>query len=170
MKALSKTAAVAVLTLVAVPLFAQRQIPKAKSSVRLLNKSLGQSVAEAALNTNRWDYDGSDCSHFVNAIFEAVGLPFRYTNSFDLYDGTETFRRVFHPQPGDLIVWRGHVGIVVDPDAHSFYSMLRSGLRLSSYTSSYWKARGKARFLRYASRAHMAAQTVRVAGLHDEGQ
>jgi cell wall-associated NlpC family hydrolase len=81
----------------------------------LLTRQLGEVVAETALATHRWDYYGFDCSHFVQAIFDAVGLPFEYANSIKLFNGAEEFRRVFHPQPGDLIVWRGHVGIVVDP-------------------------------------------------------
>jgi hypothetical protein len=59
------------------------------------------------------------------------------------------FKRVAHPKPGDLIVWRGHVGIVVDPDETTFLSALRSGVKVSSYQSHYWKRRGKPRFLRY---------------------
>jgi len=63
----------------------------------------------------------------------------------------EGFKRVLHPKPGDLIVWRGHVGIVVDPAEKTFLSALRSGVKTSSYESHYWKRRGKPRFLRYMS-------------------
>jgi cell wall-associated NlpC family hydrolase len=160
------------------PLLAQRPRTVSRRSQaqhlphqRLLSRNLGERVAETALNTHAWDYFGSDCSHFVNAIFEAVGLPFRYQNSITLYTGTEEFRRVFHPQPGDLIVWRGHVGIVVDPGEHTFYSMLRKGLRLASYDSPYWRSRGPVRFLRYAAKTQMAERhTVRVARLQAGSQ
>lgn len=158
----------------AIPLLAQepahvRHKPRVPQSA-LLNQDLGEMVVEAALNTHRWDYYGFDCSHFVQAVFGAVGLPFEYANSIKLYKGAEEFRRVLHPQPGDLIVWQGHVGIVVDPEEHSFYSMLRSGLRLSTYDSPYWKARGRTRFLRYAAPAGQREHAVKMARLRSASQ
>ena len=90
-----------------------------------------------------------DCSHFVNSIFQQAGLFYKYEPSRVLYRGTAAFRRVFRPQEGDLIVWPGHVGIVVDPEHTTFVSALRRGVRISSYTSRYWRRRGHARFLRY---------------------
>ena len=92
---------------------------------------------------------GLDCSHFVQWLFEQAGLYYDYAPSRTLYDGLEGFKRVFHPRPGDLIVWPGHVGIVVDPDETTFLSALRTGVKTSSYTSHYWKRRGRARFFRY---------------------
>jgi len=53
------------------------------------------------------------------------------------------------PQPGDLVVWRGHVGIVIDPKQHSFFSFVRSGPDTQFYDSPYWRSRGIARFFRY---------------------
>jgi hypothetical protein len=79
-----------------------------------------------------------------------AGYPYPYASSFDLYAGIGSFVRVTRPQPGDLVVWRGHVGIVVDPVEHSFYSSVRSGLRTEFYDTPQWKARGPARFYRYA--------------------
>ena len=90
-----------------------------------------------------------DCSHFVNSIFQQAGLYYKYEPSRVLYRGTAAFRRVYHPRPGDLIVWPGHVGIVIDPAHTTFVSSLRRGVRISSYTSKYWRRRGHARFLRY---------------------
>ena len=90
-----------------------------------------------------------DCSHFVNSIFQQAGLFYKYEPSRVLYRGTAAFRRVYRPQAGDLIVWPGHVGIVVDPEHTTFVSALRRGVRISSYTSRYWRRRGHARFLRY---------------------
>ena len=90
-----------------------------------------------------------DCSHFVNAVFEQVGLYYEYEPARVLYRGTTAFRRVYRPVSGDLIVWPGHVGIVVDPDEKTFVSALRRGVKVASYTSSYWRRRGRARFFRY---------------------
>jgi cell wall-associated NlpC family hydrolase len=90
-----------------------------------------------------------DCSHFVNSLFEQVGLYYRYEPSIVLYSGTPAFKRVYQPVSGDLVVWPGHVGIVVDPNEKTFVSALHSGVKVASYTSSYWRGRGRARFFRY---------------------
>ena len=90
-----------------------------------------------------------DCSHLMHTIFTAAGLDYPYANSFELYSGVPQFRRVKNPQPGDLIVWRGHVGLVVDPTAHSFYSSLGSGIQTDQYDNRYWRRRGTPRFYRY---------------------
>jgi hypothetical protein len=63
--------------------------------------------------------------------------------------GTDDFQRVTHPKPGDLVVWSGHVGIVVNPAQHVFFSTLRQGPGIDSYGALYWKQRGPVRFYRY---------------------
>jgi cell wall-associated NlpC family hydrolase len=93
-----------------------------------------------------------DCSHFVHALYDRVGLTYHYGTSRSLYGGTRIFRRVIEPEPGDLVAWRGHIGIVVNPVRHSFLSALRSGVKVSSYESRYWKLRGHPRFLHYVAR------------------
>lgn len=95
----------------------------------------------------RWAH--LDCSHLVHDIYARAGFPYDYATSRDLYDGVDAFRRVADPLPGDLVVWRGHVGIVVDPDEHTFLSQLRTGVKISQYDSRYWKRRGHPRFYRY---------------------
>lgn len=118
-------------------------LPQDRLKDRLDPKSLllfiGQQIHETEL----------DCSHFVQYLYEQAGLYYGYAPSRTLYDGMEGFKRVSHPRPGDLIVWRGHVGIVVDPQETTFLSALRSGVKVSSYQSHYWQRRGKPRFLRY---------------------
>ena len=54
-----------------------------------------------------------DCSHLVNDVYDLAGFPYPYAKSSDLYAGHSNFVRVNSPQPGDLIVWRGHVGLVI---------------------------------------------------------
>ena len=100
-----------------------------------------------------------DCSHFVQYLYENAGLYYGYAPSRILYDGMEPFRRVLHPRSGDLIVWPGHVGIVVDPEEATFLSALRSGVKTMSYQSSYWKRRGRPHFLRYTGARNENLQT-----------
>jgi len=90
-----------------------------------------------------------DCSHLVHYLYEQSGLTYIYADSRRLYEGVEAFRRVAQPRPGDLIVWQGHVGIVVDPEQHSFVSALRSGVKVAFYDSRYWKRKGEPRFFHY---------------------
>lgn len=97
-----------------------------------------------------------DCSHFVQWLFDQAGLYYDYAPSQILYDGMAGFERVFRPEPGDLIVWPGHVGIVVDPEERTFLSALRSGVKTASYTSQYWKMRGIPHFFRYLPGAEPA--------------
>ena len=91
-----------------------------------------------------------DCSHFVSSVFDKAGFSYKYEPSRTLYRGTLGFKRVYRPAEGDLIVWPGHVGIVVDPTEKTFLSKLARGVRVSSYTSRYWRGRGHPRFFRYA--------------------
>jgi hypothetical protein len=91
-----------------------------------------------------------DCSHLVHALYERVGLHYQYATSRALYRGIEEFQRVPLPKSGDLVVWRGHTGIVVDPSQHSFLSALKTGVKTSSYISRYWKRLGPPRFFRFA--------------------
>lgn len=90
-----------------------------------------------------------DCTHLVHYLYGQSGLDYVYANSGALYQGVSEFRRVRQPQTGDVIVWPGHAGIVIDPEEHTFVSALRSGVKISSYVSSYWKKRGIPRFFHY---------------------
>jgi hypothetical protein len=102
-----------------------------------------------------------DCSHLVNDIYDLAGFPYSYAKSADLYRGQANFVRVNAPQPGDLIVWRGHVGVVLYPRQHLFYSSLRSGLDTEDYTSAYWRRRGTPRFYRYRASSDQTILTAR---------
>lgn len=119
------------------------------ATARLLNSDQGLAIIGAALEFRHHRAPKPDCSHFVNTIYERAGFPYAYANSIELYSGTDSFHRVSRPQPGDLIVWPGHVGIVVHPAQHSFFSALRSGLGVEDYESPYWRKRGHPRFFRY---------------------
>jgi len=121
------------------------------SAFRLLTSEEGAAVANAVREYERQARGKLDCSHLVHQIYLVAGLDYPYASSFDLYAGSENFRRVKNPQAGDLIVWPGHVGIVLDPAQHTFYSSVQSGLQAELYDGPYWRARGRLRFYRYAT-------------------
>ncbi len=110
----------------------------------------------------------TDCSHLVHDVYERAGFVYDYVSSRDLYIGSTNFTRVRVPQAGDLVVWRGHVGIVIDPKEHSFFSFVRSGPDTQFYDSPYWRSRGIARFFRYVSEKPLhAGRTLEAAGHPD---
>jgi hypothetical protein len=84
--------------------------------------------------------------------FTSTLVSLTYTRAPTTSNGVEGFRRVFHPQIGDLIVWHGHVGIVVRPSRHVFFSFLSAGPGTDNYRSAYWIGRGEARFYRYVKK------------------
>jgi hypothetical protein len=116
---------------------------------RLLNADEGLTLVNTALDQREQVGRKPDCSHLVHQIYELSGFPYPYASSFDLYEGIDNFRRVSTPRPGDLVVWRGHVGIVINGAEHTFYSSVRSGLRSEYYDGPYWREQGRPRFYRY---------------------
>jgi len=119
------------------------------SRVHLLNADQGLTLVNTAWEQKDQARRKPDCSHLVHQIYELSGFPYPYASSYDLYAGIDNFRRVSTPHQGDLVVWRGHVGIVTDPVEHTFYSSVRSGLRTEFYDDPYWQAQGRPRFYRY---------------------
>ena len=108
----------------------------------------------------------TDCSHLVHDVYERAGFVYDYVSSRELYIGSTNFTRVRVPQAGDLVVWRGHVGIVIDPKEHSFFSFVRSGPDTQFYDSPYWRSRGIARFFRYVTEKPLHAGRTLEAGGH----
>jgi hypothetical protein len=120
-----------------------------RKPARTLTPDDGLGVISAALDPKVRRYAGHDCSHLVHAIYERAGFPYAYASSDDIYDGVQGFQRIEQPQPGDLIVWHGHVGIVVRPSKHVFFSFMTAGPGIDDYDAPYWVHRGQARFYRY---------------------
>jgi hypothetical protein len=116
---------------------------------RLLSAPEGKAIVSAALEQDLGSSGAQDCSHVVHQIYVDAGFEYPYASSFDLYAGNENFERVRHPQPGDLIAWPGHVGIVLEPVEHSFYSVVSTGLEAQNYEGPYWRSRGRPRFYRF---------------------
>ena len=115
---------------------------------RLLSEKEGRAIVKAAWKLQRIA-GAQDCSHLIHQIYQSAGFGYPYQSSFDLYAGAEKFARVKSPHAGDLVVWPGHVGIVVNASQHSFYSLVRSGLEEQDYEGAYWRSRGSPRFYRY---------------------
>jgi NlpC/P60 family protein len=123
-----------------------------------LNRREGSAIVRAALHSRHHE---ADCSHLVHTLYERAGFPYEYAPSSDLYAGIDEFQRVANPQPGDLTVWRGHAGIVVNPAQHSFFSMLSSGPGVDSWDSPYWKQWGRPRFFRYLKQPPSGSGSIR---------
>jgi hypothetical protein len=150
--------------------------PARQTPPGLLTADEGLAVLGAALASRYKVEAHSDCSHLVHAIYENAGFSYSYESSSDLYAGDSSFRRVARPQPGDVVVWPGHAGIVVSPAQKTFFSALRSGLGVQAYDSVYWRGRGQARFLRYLKAtpgqvwvASKRTPTLEPAGLRSSG-
>jgi cell wall-associated NlpC family hydrolase len=127
--------------------------PRGRKTERALSSDDRRAVIAVALRSKTPRYGERDCSHLVHAIFQRAGFPYAYATSDDLYDGVEGFQRVSRPKPGDLVVWRGHVGIVIRPSRHAFFSFLHAGPGIDDYRNRYWRGRGQPRFYRYMKNA-----------------
>jgi hypothetical protein len=134
---------------------------------RPLTASEGLAILGEALDFRHHANFPADCSHFIHELYGRAGFPYEYASSSDLYAGVDEFRRVASPQPGDLAVWPGHAGIVVNPAQHSFFSALSSGHGVDLYDSPYWKQRGRPRFYRYVKVAPsgVLSTSIRAASL-----
>ena len=123
------------------------------ANTRLLTAEEGRSIANAALRQDQPVPGTLDCSHIIHQVYTEAGFEYPYASSFELYAGDDNFTRVRTPHSGDLIVWPGHVGIVVDPDQHNFSSLVSTGFDVQDYESAYWRTRGRPRFYRYKMQA-----------------
>jgi hypothetical protein len=119
------------------------------SSARLMSVAEGRAIVRTAFQGDEGEQGARDCSHVVRAVYAAAGFAYPYASSFDIYSGDDNFVRVKYPRAGDVIAWPGHVGIVVNPAQHSFFSLVRTGLGEQDYESAYWRSRGRPRFYRY---------------------
>jgi cell wall-associated NlpC family hydrolase len=140
--------------------------------VRTLTRAEGLEIVSVATDSRPHVRSRYDCSHFVHGLYQRAGFPYVYASSSELYSGVAQFRRVESPQPGDLAVWPGHAGIVVNPAKHSFLSVLHSGPGVNRYDSPYWKHRGRPRFFRYVKGApgEVFSSSLRNAGVDREHQ
>lgn len=135
-------------------------VQRARKAQKTLSSDDRQTVIAVALRSKRPRTGERDCSHMVHAIYQQAGFPYAYAPSDDLYDGVKGFQRTSRPKAGDLVVWRGHVGIVIRPSRHAFFSLLSSGPGIDDYRNRYWKGRGEVRFYRYLKTAECTGCTL----------
>jgi hypothetical protein len=124
-------------------------LPPEDASPRTLSLEQGQALADFASRFGPEVSPKPDCSHLVHLLYTRAGLNYEYQDSRQLRRGVPEFVRVKTPQPGDLAVWFGHVGVVLSAEDKTFLSSVRSGIIVESWTNDYWSARGRPRFLRY---------------------
>lgn len=148
----AKSALILVLLCLVTPAARAQTSQHKTTGPRPLTRDEGLAILGAALDFRRNVGSRSDCSHLVHSLYQRAGFQYGYASSSDLYAGINEFHRVANPQPGDLVVWPGHAGIVVNPAQHSFFSLLRSGAGVDFYDSPYWEQRGHPRFFRYIKR------------------
>src|SRR5689334_22605166 len=115
----------------------------------LVSPEQGQALADFAMQSVRRVRPKPDCSDLVHLLYARAGLIYPYEDSRVLYRGIDDFERVKTPQPGDLAVWLGHVGIVLSPKEKTFLSSVRSGIITESWSAPHWARRGRPHFFRY---------------------
>jgi hypothetical protein len=115
----------------------------------LLSPDQGEALAAFALHSEKRIRTKPDCSHLVHQLYVRAGLIYPYEDSRVLYRGISDFQRVKKPQAGDLVVWLGHVGIVLSTEEKSFISSVYSGILSESWMAPHWVRRGHPRFYRY---------------------
>ncbi len=130
---------------------AQTGVPARENTpnLRLISVAEGRAIVRTAFQGDEREQGARDCSHAVHAVYATAGFAYPYASSFEIYSGNDNFARVKYPRAGDVIAWPGHLGIVVNPAQHSFFSLVRTGLEEQDYESAYWRSRGRPRFYRY---------------------
>jgi hypothetical protein len=115
----------------------------------LMSPEQGEALAGFALHSEKGMRPKPDCSHLVHLLYARAGLIYPYEDSRVLYRGVNDFQRVKTPQAGDLVVWLGHVGIVLSTEEKTFISSVHSGILTESWKAPHWVRRGRPRFYRY---------------------
>jgi hypothetical protein len=136
------------LTVIAAPV-TRAETGDNSTAVVLLSPDQGEALAAFALQSEKRIRSKPDCSHLVHLLYARAGLIYPYEDSRVLYGGISDFQRVKTPQAGDLVVWLGHMGIVLSPEEKTFISSVHSGILAESWMAPHWIRRGHPRFYRY---------------------
>jgi cell wall-associated NlpC family hydrolase len=83
---------------------------------------------------------GIDCSHFVWEVIKAAGHPKAPYLSTGSIPGSPAYSPASEPpREGDIILFDGHMGIVVDSTTMTFIGAQSGGVDSASYAKgSYW--------------------------------
>jgi cell wall-associated NlpC family hydrolase len=103
--------------------------------------------------------EGIDCSHFVYQVLNAARLKVAtpgpppqvvdYRNVGTMI-ASHLFFSVAVPEPADLIMWDGHVAILLAPAASTFIGAQTStGVAEANYASGYWSEKAGKQFVRF---------------------
>src|SRR5260370_14502560 len=93
-----------------------------ESNSRLVSAEAGQAIVDAARGQDLTAGEAQDCSHLVHQTYLNAGFEYPYASSFELYAGDENFERAKKPQPGDVILWPRHVGILSPSFADTLFT------------------------------------------------
>jgi cell wall-associated NlpC family hydrolase len=92
---------------------------------------------------------GIDCSHFVWEVIKAAGHPQAPYVSTSHVPGSAYYSGVDVPAAGDIILWDGHMGIILDTTTGIFIGAQSGGVDEASYKNGYWAKRSH-KFYRYS--------------------
>ena len=121
----------------------------ASGQIRMVEKILGYAKAfEKKLTYSQPNRDfinnnklSSDCSSFTRHVFNRVaGIDIGSTTRQQKNAGTSV--PMDSAQPGDLVMFNGHVGIVWDTNGNMIDIGSGTGPVIRSYKTSYWQGRG----------------------------
>ncbi len=100
----------------------------------------------------KWGGDshaGIDCSHFVWEVLKAAGHPGAPYLTTHGIPGSHVYSHVTSPQDGDIILFDGHMGLVIDATHKIFVGAQSHGVDEASYApGAYWGKRSHT-FYRY---------------------
>ena len=82
----------------------------------------------------------TDCSGFTKHVMDRCGVKISAGSANQKNDGIGVDKS--QAQAGDLVVWKGHVGLVVDSNKNMIDAGSGSVPKIRSYETDYWRSRG----------------------------
>lgn len=82
----------------------------------------------------------TDCSGFTKHVMDRCGIKISAGSANQKNDGVGVDKS--QAQAGDLVVWKGHVGLVVDSNKNMIDAGSGNVPKIRSYETDYWRSRG----------------------------
>ena len=82
----------------------------------------------------------TDCSGFTKHVMDRCGVKIPAGSAYQKDAGVGVDKS--QAQAGDLVVWKGHVGLVVDSNKNMIDAGSGSVPKIRSYETDYWRSRG----------------------------